>query len=292
MRPFALLREFRSLKPDLVITHNLAGWGYLPWIIGNFLRIPVIHDNHDMYLVCVKTTRWKPEQGLCVRTCVQCIPRLVATKLFWKGGVMISNSEFLECEIKKRISHKVKTDYEIVYPPTKIAPEFNSPSQIKYDAVFVGRIEESKGIRQFLEASSGKGLFIGVGGVGELREELEAKYPQVSFLGQVNGQNLMAQSRILVVPSLCNETFGRVVLEGIAAGIPVLVSNRGGIVEFKSRKGSQMIVINPENIIDFANKIDLALTMGCNDEPINTEWLEDHYYKQLVKFNSVVARFL
>lgn len=205
---------------------------------------------------------------------------------------MVSNSEYLKYEIEKRITDKVRTDYEIVYPPINIAPEFDRPSQIKYDAVFVGRIEESKGIRQFLQASNGKGLVIGVGGVGELREELEAKYPQVSFLGQVNGQNLMAQSRILVVPSLCHETFGRVILEGIAVGIPVLVSNRGGIVEFKNRNGSQIIVINPEDVADFANKIDFALTMERNDEPINTEWLEDHYENQLVKFKSVVSRIL
>ena len=292
MRPFAVVKEFWNVKPDLVITHNLAGWGYVPWIVSHFLGIPVIHDNRDLYLVCIQTTKWKPKKGLCAKTCRECIPRLVATKLAWKGGVMVTNSQYLKLEIEKNLNQKRNTHFEIVYPPIRIAANFNTASQTKYDAVFVGRLEESKGIREFLMASRGKGLIIGIAGVGELREELEAEFPEVRFLGQVDGPSLMSQSRILVVPSLWNETFGRVALEGIAAGIPVLHSNRGGLGEFKSRDGSVIIEINPEDTENFALQIDLALTKGKNEKPLETEWLESHYDHQISKFKALVRGLL
>ena len=170
----------------------------------------------------------------------------------------------------------------------------NSETSIppKYDAVFVGRLEESKGIREFLEASRLKGLDIGIGGVGELRKELEIEFPEATFLGEVDGQSLMAGSRILVVPSLANETFGRVALEGVAAGIPVLLSKRGGLTEFKGRKGSAIIEIDPEDIQDFSEKIDFALTLGKNDEEIPSGWLEDHFENQLEKFKLLLSRYL
>jgi len=190
------------------------------------------------------------------------------------------------------VSRKFETHFEIVYPPVKILKDSIRSNRLEFDVVFVGRIEESKGVRQFLEASRSKGLAIAIGGVGELQKELEVEFPEVTFLGQVDGQSLMSRSRILVVPSLLNETFGRVALEGTAVGIPVLLSNRGGLREFKSRKGSVIIEVDPENIQDFASKIDFALTLGKNEEPIAAEWLEDHFQCQLEKFKSLVNKYL
>jgi glycosyltransferase involved in cell wall biosynthesis len=50
-----------------------------------------------------------------------------------------------------------------------------------------------------------------------------------SFEGWVAPTNIFDQIDILVVPSIWREPFGRVCIEGFAAGVPVLASNIGGL---------------------------------------------------------------
>ena len=56
-----------------------------------------------------------------------------------------------------------------------------------------------------------------------------------------------SQSRILLVPSLCEETFGRVAVEASLNGIPVLCSNRGAlpeVVDGSCRPGNLVLPID------------------------------------------------
>lgn len=45
------------------------------------------------------------------------------------------------------------------------------------------------------------------------------------------------QTRILLIPSLCSESFGRVAIEAASNGIPVVCSNRGALPEVLSEEG-------------------------------------------------------
>ena len=74
-----------------------------------------------------------------------------------------------------------------------------------------------------------------IGGDGEQDyvERLKMKYSskKVQFLGKVNSEEFLKKIRLLVVPSLWEEPFGRVIIEAHACACPVLVSNRGGMPE-------------------------------------------------------------
>jgi glycosyltransferase involved in cell wall biosynthesis len=288
LRPLTVVKEFTRLRPDLVITHNLSGWGMLPWIMCRVMGIPLIHDSHDFYLNCFKTTMWKSKQGVCKKTCKSCTPRSLATTLFWGGGLLLSNSIFLQESTKKLLTNKKHTDYKVIYPPIKINPEAIKTSQIEYDAVFIGRLEDSKGITEFLNSTKFTKYKIAVAGVGELMFQLKKDFPGVDFLGQVDSFELMAKSRLIVVPSKNNETFGRVVVEAVAMGLPVLHSNRGGLSEFKERKGATLIEIDPENTSDISSQLELAIKFEKNLHPVNVKWLEEHYEDQLSRFRAAV----
>lgn len=58
---------------------------------------------------------------------------------------------------------------------------------------------------------------------------------------------LYARTRLLLVPSFCQEAWGRVVTEAQIAGIPVIASNRGGLPEAVGDGG---IVLDPEGPFD------------------------------------------
>lgn len=104
--------------------------------------------------------------------------------------------------------------------------------------VFVGRLGAEKGVSDLLSAW----LAWGVGapelvivGDGPLRAELEARASastaaKVRFVGQVGAaeaQRWIAESRLLVLPSVCFEGFPMVLREALAFGTPSAVSGIG-----------------------------------------------------------------
>lgn len=111
------------------------------------------------------------------------------------------------------------------------------------DIVFLGRLVSDKGPGLLLHALSnlrGKELtptvtFIGAGPELESLQRQVADgglERQVQFVGQKSGEELVRllnRHRIMAVPSVWNEPFGIVALEGIACGCAVVGSEGGGL---------------------------------------------------------------
>lgn len=88
-------------------------------------------------------------------------------------------------------------------------------------SLYVGRISYEKNIEAFLQLDM-PGSKV-VCGVGPLLARLQAKYPQVRWLGILDRPALAqvyAAADVFVFPS-CSETFGLVMLEAMACGTPV-----------------------------------------------------------------------
>ena len=107
--------------------------------------------------------------------------------------------------------------------------------------VAVGRVEETKGQRYLIEAMvqvrraypTARALIVGQD--GGLLNELECQtrrlglYPHVTLTGfRADVPEILAEADIFVLPSL-SEGFGLVLLEAMAAGLPLVASNVGGI---------------------------------------------------------------
>jgi glycosyltransferase involved in cell wall biosynthesis len=88
-------------------------------------------------------------------------------------------------------------------------------------AMYVGRVAVEKNIEAFLRmAFTGSKVVVGD---GPARALLAAKYPQAHFVGYQRGETLarhMAAADVFVFPSL-TDTFGLVMLEAMACGVPV-----------------------------------------------------------------------
>ena len=117
--------------------------------------------------------------------------------------------------------------------------------------IYVGRVSKEKNIEVMLKAfslllESGCEADLIVVGDGPLRDELELKYndPQIIFTGYLYGDELAsayASSDLFVFPSL-TDTFGNVVLEAHACGLPAIVSNEGGPQEIVESHESGLVV--------------------------------------------------
>jgi glycosyltransferase involved in cell wall biosynthesis len=88
-------------------------------------------------------------------------------------------------------------------------------------AMYVGRVAVEKNIEAFLKLDL-PGTKVVVGD-GPARAELESKYPNAKFVGFKYGEELashVAASDVFVFPSR-TDTFGLVLLEAMACGVPV-----------------------------------------------------------------------
>lgn len=116
----------------------------------------------------------------------------------------------------------------------------------EFKVLLVGRLARWKGQHVLLEAArafkergnvrfllAGDALF----GEDEYKNELQGMIKEygldnVTLLGHVeNVQGVMREADLLVHTSITPEPFGQVIVEGMAAGLPVIASNEGGPVE-------------------------------------------------------------
>jgi glycosyltransferase involved in cell wall biosynthesis len=107
-------------------------------------------------------------------------------------------------------------DTELFHPMEKDSLPYKQPIFL-----YVGRVAVEKNIEDFLSLDL-PGTKVVVGD-GPQRKDLERKYPQNIFLGLKEGEELAkiyAAANVFVFPSK-TDTFGLVLLEALACGVPV-----------------------------------------------------------------------
>jgi glycosyltransferase involved in cell wall biosynthesis len=108
----------------------------------------------------------------------------------------------------------------------------------------VGRLERIKGVQDLLPAFAGEGdADLVIAGDGEFGAELRAQaatMPRVHFLGRLPAAELgrwYHHAVALLVPSLCFETFGIILLEAWRQSTPVIARRLGPFPELVERAG-------------------------------------------------------
>jgi glycosyltransferase involved in cell wall biosynthesis len=117
--------------------------------------------------------------------------------------------------------------------------------------LYVGRISKEKNIETLLDAfravrAGTPNVDLVIVGDGPDRKALEAQSrdPNIAFTGFLHGDELAsayASADLFVFPS-ATDTFGNVVLEAHASGLPAVVSTHGGPAEIVTRHGSGVAV--------------------------------------------------
>jgi glycosyltransferase involved in cell wall biosynthesis len=124
-----------------------------------------------------------------------------------------------------------------------------------FTVLFVGRLIEKKGIRILIDVakkiSDINFIFIGNGPEESFLKSREKEMNNVRFIGAVPNSELYKYyniADIFCIPSQYEEGFGRVVIEAVACGLPVVGSNKGGIPEALDETVSILIDPNVDNI--------------------------------------------
>jgi glycosyltransferase involved in cell wall biosynthesis len=230
--------------PGVIITHNLRGWGFAPWIVAAERGIPLVHVVHDYSLLCNSATLWN--RCACDRVCAPCIPRRDAARRRWPGGQWVGVSQAVLDEHERRGLGEMTRSALVMRPVAaagvrelRMAPR---PSGVPKTIGYLGRMDDAKGLPLMLLATRthrGEVLVAGNGDESYVDSLRSMSGPHVRWLGWVEPASFLDRIDVLVVPSAWREPFGLVVVEAARAGVPVLLADQPGLVEAACASGAQ-----------------------------------------------------
>jgi glycosyltransferase involved in cell wall biosynthesis len=234
--------------------------------------IPVVPTLHDFGLACPGATFFnhtqqeicnlRPLSSACILT--NCDTRSYAQKL-WRVGRQIIQKQIghapagmTHAIVHSRLAREIMQPYlpqhctihnlpiyieATRYPPA--IPEGND------DLVYLGRLVREKGVLLAARSAAAEDIPITFVGSGPLSEEIQAACPKAVVTGWVDQATCvryLRKARALIFPSLWYETFGLVVLEAAAHGIPSLVPDTSaardvvldGVTGFHFKSGDEL----------------------------------------------------
>src|SRR3954452_12036437 len=156
-----------------------------------------------------------------------------------------------------------------LFHPTKRDPDFWAKFGSRNGNVrllYVGRISKEKDLDLLADAyrrlrKEGLPVRLFVVGHGPYSEALAKSLPDAFFTGYLRGTELArayASADVFVFPST-TDTFGNVILEAQASGLPVVVSDSGGPKELVAHKANGLIT-RSHDVEDFTDAIRTLVT--------------------------------
>jgi len=148
--------------------------------------------------------------------------------------------------------------------------------------LYIGRLEKRKGVKYLLQAFSemaqhDKTVKLVIAGEGAEREKLEMwvennEVPRVKFLGAVTEEakrKLLHEAALFCSPAIYGESFGIVLLEAMAAGVPTVAGDNPGYACVMRDRGL-LSLVNVKDTTEFARRLELML----HDQAMRNLWLD------------------
>ena len=225
--------RLRAFVPDAVhiATEGPLGWAARRWCLNS--AMPFTTSFHTRF----------PDY-LAMRT------RLPAD-LFWPmlrrfhgvASATFTATESLSDELRARglpNTHRWSRGVDLSLFSPENSPLFALAGLPRPIQLYVGRVAPEKNIAAFLRCGvAGTKVVVGD---GPARGELERSHPDVVFLGALHGAKLAsayAGADVFVFPSL-TDTFGLVMVEALASGVPVAAFPVAGPLDVIGAKGTGM----------------------------------------------------
>ncbi len=290
---FKIKKILKREQPDLVMTHNLTGVGFLTPLAIKHCGIRHIHTLHDIQLLhpsgLMLVGKEKKVDGLLVRVYQWC-----NKKLFRSVDMVISPSQWLLDEHAQRgffrkakkmvMANPMSVKNSVgAYPSLSEEEEGGGGEQINHACLrsslvkrgigltnfiflYVGQLAKHKGVEllveAFMELNNDK-CELWIAGDGDYKI-LNIKYQTSNKIKLLGGKShdeikiIMSKAHCLVVPSLCYENQPTVIREAKQNNLPVIASNIGGIPE----------ILNHEFLFKAGDKESLKNKM---------QWFMDNY---------------
>ncbi len=252
---------------DVTVFNNISLVGG-PGIL-RYGRGATIYLAHEHWLVCPSHVLWRHGKEVCTgRECLRCVLSYRRPPQLWRYTGMLERElqhvdRFVAMSEFSRSKHKefgFTRDMTVVpyfLPDADDAPlpdNETSPHDRPY-FLFVGRLEKIKGLDDVLPVfdrfDRADLLIAGDGDYADTLRVIAAGNPRIKFLGRVTPADLSRYYRhaaALIVPSVCFETFGIIIIEAFRQGTPVVARRIGPFPEILDKAGAGDLFESPEEL--------------------------------------------
>ncbi len=257
---------------DVIHYNNMSLIGIKALSYGKAIKL---YTAHEHWLVCPMHVLWKYNREVCTkRSCTLCqLAGKRPPQLWRQTGLMDKMLKHVDCflspsrfTLKKHL--EMGLDIPIRHLPyflPKPAEENGSRPDHKRSRpyfLFVGRLEYIKGVHNLIEVFKKKPEYdLLIAGDGAYRENLEAQAkdcPNIEFLGRLSQAGLAEVYRsalAVIVPSICYETFGIIIIEAFSHKTPVIVNDLGALPEVVEDSDGGFVYRTEDELSDAMGKI-------------------------------------
>ncbi len=304
-----ILEVLYSKKFDVIHYHNVSLLG--PQVLKlepdypDFIKL---YTTHEHWLVCPMHVLWKNNERLCEKPdCFRCTLKFKKPPQWWRYthlleecvrsvDTFIAPTRFTQQMHHQRGFEAPMTIVPHFVPEQEEPSTANSPHPRPY-FLFVGRLEKIKGIDTLLPIFAKyphADLLIAGTGTDEAELKRQVKgMANVRLLGSLPQEELRDFYRhaiALLVPSVCYETLGMIVVESYVQGTPVIARNQGGLTEIVEQSSGGFLYRTPGELLAAMERLrtDPALRDEMGDrghQAFQQKWSEsahlDAYFKVL-----------
>ncbi len=237
-------RVLDEVRPDFVHIHWIQGLGYRGLLPIARRDIPTAITLHDLAYPCLRTTMFRDGHE-CLAQCADCRASATVKNRYLRAVPrlgFISPSRAILAQASRFMPTMDRPTFHIhnpnIYPSSALPRPDGAPPRL----LFVGRLENTKGIVFLLDEvlaplAERRRFTLDVLGKGPEEEALRRRYAGKSWVtihGQVPLQavaDAMATADLCLMPSLWAENSPGVVFQALAASLPVMASDKGGLPE-------------------------------------------------------------
>ena len=291
--PYRVAHAASKANVKIIVVHNVDRLGIkFLFLVSKIFRIHTIRVIHDLSDSCINRTRFRNKTN-CKKTCLTCKPKSFLYKIAMLRlyDLVVFNSLFSLTKFNSLKFKSKEMDYGNILPGNLSYENLTTKRIKNLEKIrigYVGRLSPEKGLElvikalQILQSSSAstvKLIVIGTGPtkyISSLVKLARESAVSLEMYGYIDSPYDFIRSKIdlIVIPSLWEETLGRVAYEASMAGFPVLVSRIGGLPESASLAGKNYLEFEPSNYFDLSRQISGFYSGNDNGIPPSFEHRE------------------
>lgn len=294
--PLRLVREVRKFNPDVIHNHSMFTMGLHAILAAKKLNIPLVNHYHTYLEQQLNhlPSALKNNKKITISIIQKSIKVLLAS-----SSLIITPSQAIKKDLKKiGVSKKIK-----VVPFGIDLKKFSviKTKHQKFTILHVGRLTKEKNvcdiIAPFTEFAKEKNVVLKIVGKGYEQRRLKKLTKQLAITDKVEFLNWIPRDKLpkaynsadVFITLSESETFGIVILEAMACGLPIIGARATAIPELVTNKKNGFLINqnNKKNIVKNLNELfynkNLIKKMSTNSLSIAQKYEKNKVFSELEK---------
>ncbi len=297
-----LKRMLEQNDYDVIHFHNVSLIGPGAFAYGNGLKLQTLHEH---WLLCPLHVLWKFDREVCThRQCLPCTIHGRRPPQWWRYTPFLDRQlEHIDQFISpSRFTRDKHLEMGLALPITVLpyflpraaeAEHASTTPHLRPYFLFVGRLVKIKGLQTlfpiFKNYPQADLIVAGEGDYESTLRELARDLPNVKFIGaqpQAQLREFYRHAIAVIMPSICYEVFGIVLIEAFAVKTPVIVRALGGMPEAVEDSSGGFVYHDDAELVQ-------AMTRLQNDAALRRALGENGYaaYQRLWNEEAHLAKY-